>query len=100
MNEERDPLKTHRFGLFLGAVLVALFVAFWTWQTPGNLQKLSSADVDAYLHKLEGKLPGNPDEQAVLIAIVGPRMFRKYPSRAASTPSWLAVIPPAPRVRE
>ena len=52
-------MKTHRFGLFLGAVLAALFVAFWIWQTPGNLQKLSSAEVDAYLHKLEGKLPGN-----------------------------------------
>ena len=60
-------MKTHRFGLFLGAVLAALFVAFWIWQTPGNLQKLSSADVDAYLHKLEGKLPGNPAEQAVFL---------------------------------
>jgi hypothetical protein len=61
-------LKTHRFGLFLGAVLAALFVAFWIWQTPGNLQKLRSADVDAYLQKLEGKLPGNPAEQAVFLA--------------------------------
>jgi hypothetical protein len=61
-------LKTHRFGLFLGAGLAALFVAFWIWQTPGNLQKLRSAEVDAYLHKLEGKLPGNPAEQAVFLA--------------------------------
>ena len=60
-------MKTHRFGLFLGAVLAALFVAFWIWQTPGNLQKLSSAEVDAYLHKLEGKLPGNPAEQAMFL---------------------------------
>jgi len=61
-------LKTHRFGLFLGAVLMALFVAFWIWQTPGNLQKLSSADVDTYLHKLEGKLPGNAAEQTAFLA--------------------------------
>jgi hypothetical protein len=61
-------LKTHRFGLFLGAVLAALFVVFWIWQTPGNLQKLSSTDVDVYLHKLEGKLPGNAMEQAAFLA--------------------------------
>jgi hypothetical protein len=61
-------LKTHRFGLFLGAVPAALFVAFWIWQTPGNLEKLSSADVGAYLQKLEGKLPGNPAEEAVFLA--------------------------------
>ena len=61
-------MKTHRFGLFLGAVVTALFVAFWIWQTPGNLKKLSSPEVDAYLHKLEGKLPGDPAEQAVFLA--------------------------------
>jgi len=61
-------LKTHRFGLFLGAVLAALFIAFWIWQTPGNLKKLSSPEVDAYLHKLEGKLPGNPAEQTAFLA--------------------------------
>jgi hypothetical protein len=26
-------LKTHRFEWLLGAVLAALFVAFWIWQT-------------------------------------------------------------------
>jgi hypothetical protein len=61
-------VKTHRFEWLLGAVLAALFVAFWIWQTPGNLQKLSSADVDAYLHRMEGKLPGDPAEQAVFFA--------------------------------
>jgi len=61
-------LKTHCFGLFLGAVLAALFVAFWIWQSPGNLQKLSSAEVNAYLHKLEDKLPGKAAEQAVFLA--------------------------------
>ena len=47
---------------------MALFVAFWIWQTPGNLQKLRSAEVDAYLHKLEGKLPGNSSEQTAFLA--------------------------------
>jgi hypothetical protein len=61
-------LKTHRFEWLLGAVLVALFVAFWIWQTPGNLQKLSSAEVDAYLHRMEGKLPGDPAGQAAFLA--------------------------------
>ena len=60
-------MKTHRFGLFLGAVLTSLFVAFWIWQTPCNLKKLSSPEVDAYL-QLEGKLPGDPAEQAVFLA--------------------------------
>jgi hypothetical protein len=68
----RDPLKTHRFGIFLGAVLVALFVAFWIWQTPGSLQKLRSAEVDVYLHKLDGNLPGNPAEQTASPTIAGP----------------------------
>jgi len=61
-------LKTHQFELLFGAVLVALFVTFWIWQTPGNLQKLSSVEVDAYLHRMEGKLPGDPAEQAAFLA--------------------------------
>lgn len=61
-------MKTHRFEWLLGAVLVALFVAFWISQTPRNLQKLNSAQVDAYLHRMEGKLPGDPAEQAVFLA--------------------------------
>jgi hypothetical protein len=58
---------THRFPWLLGAVLAALFVAFWIWQTPGSLRKLSAADVDAYLHGMEGKLPGDPTEQAAFL---------------------------------
>ena len=58
---------THRFEWLLGAVLVALFVAFWIWQTPGNLRKLTPADVEAYLHGMEGKLPGDPEVQAAFL---------------------------------
>jgi hypothetical protein len=61
-------LKAHRFEWLLGAVLAALFVAFWAWQTPGNLQKLSAVEVDAYLDRMKGKLPGDPAEQAVFFA--------------------------------
>lgn len=61
-------MKKYRFEWLLGAVLAVLFVAFWIWQAPGNLQKLSSGEVDAYLHRLEGKLPGDPAEQAVFLA--------------------------------
>jgi len=61
-------LKTHCFEWLLGAVLAALFVTFWIWQTPGNLRKLSSVEVDAYLHRMEGKLPGEPAEQAAFLA--------------------------------
>ena len=61
-------MKTHRFEWLLGAVLAALFIAFWIWQTPGKLQKLSSADVDTYVHRLKGKLPGKPEEQAPFLA--------------------------------
>jgi hypothetical protein len=56
-------LKTHRFEWLLGAALAVLFVGFWIWQTPGSLRKLSAADVDAYLHRMEGNLPGDPAEQ-------------------------------------
>ena len=61
-------MKTHRFEWLLGTVLGALFVVFWIWQTPGNFQKLSPAEVDAYLHRVEGKLPGDPAENAAFLA--------------------------------
>ena len=61
-------MKTHRFEWLLGVMLAALFVAFWIWQTPGNFQKLRSAEVDAYLQRMEGKLPGDPAEQGVFLA--------------------------------
>jgi hypothetical protein len=60
-------LKTHRFEWLLGSALAVVFIAFWIWQSPGNLQKLSSAEVDAYLHRLEGNLPGDPGEQAAFL---------------------------------
>lgn len=61
-------MKTHRFEWLLGAVLATLFVVFWIWQTPGNLRKLTSAEVDAYLQRMQGKLPGDPAEQTVFLA--------------------------------
>ncbi|HZS18874.1 MAG TPA: hypothetical protein VFA51_13180, partial [Candidatus Udaeobacter sp.] len=57
----------YRFEWVLGAALAAMFVSFWIWQTPGNLRKLSSADVDSYLHRMEGKLPGDPSVQAAFL---------------------------------
>ena len=61
-------MKTHVFEWLFGAVLAALFVAFWIWQTPSNLQKLSSAEIDTYLQRMEGKLPGKPAEQGAFLA--------------------------------
>ena len=61
-------MRTHRFEWFLGAVLAALFIAFWLWQSPGNFKKLSSTEVDAYLRRMEGKLPGDSAEQGVFLA--------------------------------
>lgn len=61
-------MKKHRFEWLLGAGLAALFVAVWIWQAPGKFQKLNIAEVDAYLHKLEGKLPGNSTEQIAFLA--------------------------------
>src|SRR2546430_17241158 len=72
MLRRRDPLKTHRFEWLLGAVLAALFVTFWIWQTPGNLRKLSSGEGDAYLHRMEGKLPAERAEQAAFLARMRP----------------------------
>jgi hypothetical protein len=55
-------MKSHRFELVLGVVLAALFVVVWIWQAPGAAAKLTQAEVDAYLARMEGKLPGDPAE--------------------------------------
>ena len=61
-------MKNHRFELLSGAILAALFVAFWIWQTPGDGGKLTPAEVDSYLRQIEGKLPGEPAETAQFVA--------------------------------
>ena len=61
-------MKGRRFEWILGAVLLALFAAVWFWQAPGNAGKLTAAEVDAYLAKLDGKLPGDPAEVKEFVA--------------------------------
>jgi hypothetical protein len=61
-------VKGHRFEWILGAVLAALFAAVWLWQAPGAGGKLGAAEVDAYLAKIEGRLPGEPAETKEFVA--------------------------------
>ena len=61
-------MKNDRFELILGAALAALFVAFWMWQSPGDAGKLTPAEVDAYLRRIEAGLPGVPAERAEFLA--------------------------------
>jgi hypothetical protein len=61
-------MREHRFEIALAAVLVALFAAFWWWQTPGNSGKLTVDEVDAYIRRIEPNLPMEPGEKAEVLA--------------------------------
>ena len=61
-------MKTYRFEIVLGVLLVALFAAFWWWQAPGGSGKLTRGEVDAYIRKIEPRLPVEPAEKAEMLA--------------------------------
>jgi hypothetical protein len=61
-------MKSHRPELLLGIVLLAVFLAFWAWQTPGRSGRLSAGEVDSYIQRLQGRLPGSPAEEAEFLA--------------------------------
>ncbi len=53
--------RRHRFERNLGLVLLALFAAFYLWQTPGLVQgRLAAPEIDAYLARIEAS-PAVPE---------------------------------------
>lgn len=64
-------MKVNRFEIVLGAVLSALFLAFFLWQTPSLWRgALTPADIDRYVAELEEHLVQPPAEKAAFIARV------------------------------
>ena len=61
-------MKTHRFEVVFALTLLALFAAFWWWQAPGNSGKLTRSEVDAFIQKIEPRLPVEPAEKAEMLA--------------------------------
>jgi hypothetical protein len=53
----------------LAVVLLIVYAAFWTWQTPGWLRgPLSSEEVEGYISVLEQNLPMPATEKALVLA--------------------------------
>ena len=61
-------MSKHRFEIILAAALLALFATFWWWQAPGNGGKLTRGEVDAFIKKIEPRLPVEPAEKAEMLA--------------------------------
>ena len=61
-------MKRICFELILAAVLGALFLAFWVWQAPGASAKLTSADIDRYVGRIEKRVPLPPEEASEFLA--------------------------------
>jgi hypothetical protein len=62
-------MRTRRFEIVLGTVLLALYAAFWLWQTPGVLRgPLAADEIDAYLAGAERNLAMPADEKARSLA--------------------------------
>jgi hypothetical protein len=61
-------VKSHRTEIALGLILAVLFAIFWNWQAPGARSRLTEADVDAYIHRLQGRTPATPEREAEFLA--------------------------------
>src|SRR5512137_1848791 len=61
-------MKSHRTELALGLALAILFAAFWAWQAPGSREKLTQTDVEAYIQRMQGRLPATPEHEAEVLA--------------------------------
>ncbi len=61
-------MRKYRFEIVFALALVALFAAFWWWQTPGASGRLTSADIDGYMRRIEPHLPMEPAEKAEVLA--------------------------------
>jgi hypothetical protein len=61
-------MKSHRTELALGLVLAILFAIFWAWQVPASRGKLTEADVETYIKRLQGRVPATPEREAEFLA--------------------------------
>jgi hypothetical protein len=61
-------MKSHRIELALGLALAILFAVFWAWQAPGAREQLTAADVEAYIQRMQGRLPATPEREAEFLA--------------------------------
>jgi hypothetical protein len=61
-------MKAHRTEIALALVLAVLFAIFWAWQSPGTRSRLTEADVDAYIHRMQGRMPATPEREAEFLA--------------------------------
>jgi uncharacterized protein (DUF1330 family) len=61
-------MSKHRFEVVLALALLALFAAFWWWQTPGASSKLSRGEVEAFIRQIEPRLPIEAPEKAEVLA--------------------------------
>lgn len=53
-----------KFNTLLATLLLALFVAFWLWQTPGLLQgKLTDSEVESYIAQLQQYMEAPPESK-------------------------------------
>jgi hypothetical protein len=62
----RGHMKRHRFEMTLGAVLLGVFLRFWSWLTPRK--KLTREEIDRYLADIEKQLPLPEGEMPELLA--------------------------------
>ncbi|MNF31563.1 hypothetical protein D3C84_123300 [compost metagenome] len=58
-------MHSYRFELTLAALLLALFLVFSQWHTPGS--KLSADEIDAYMSRLEQNLPWPAQEKGEIL---------------------------------
>lgn len=66
---KRGPMKQLRFEIIFATILVAIFVAFYLWQTPGSLWgKLRPDEVDHYLGAIEEQLVFPAAEKTQVLA--------------------------------
>lgn len=64
-------MTRHRFEIALGAALLALFVAFWLWQTPALWRSpLTPDEIERYAASMEAHLVQTPAEKAAFITRV------------------------------
>lgn len=60
-------MKRYRAELLLALLLGLACAAAWAWFAPGERARLTPAEVDGYIARLQGKLPAPPEEQRIAL---------------------------------
>jgi hypothetical protein len=61
-------MRRHAVEIVLAAACTALFAAVAVWQTPGTRAKLTTAEIDGYVARLEASVPMEAGEKAEFLA--------------------------------